>query len=51
MSLNFMKYNYQMKKRSKRSMINETFNSSDVIYLIAPIDFLMEISLMINFLI
>ena len=32
----YEKYNYQMKKRSKRSMNNETFNSSDVIYLITP---------------
>ena len=32
----YEKYNYQMKKRSKRSMNKETFNSSDVIYLITP---------------
>ena len=32
----FEKYNYQLLKKSKRILANDTYNSSDVIYLITP---------------
>jgi len=32
----FEKYNYQLLKKSKRNIVKDTYNSSDVIYLITP---------------